>query len=95
MKLTRYEQETVINYNEEESTASIYTHNRALRRKLEKLSADRPEDCRLYRISRDGLAVEYCLPKSWVRINPPRKGTPLTEEQKQERLERLTNARKS
>ena len=30
MNLTRYEQETIINFNEEETTASIYTHNNSL-----------------------------------------------------------------
>ena len=29
MDLTAYEKETIINYNEGEPTASVYTHNRA------------------------------------------------------------------
>lgn len=29
MELSRYEQETIINFNETESTASVYTHNKA------------------------------------------------------------------
>ncbi len=37
-RLTRYEQETIINYNEGENTASVYTHSKALRRRLEKLA---------------------------------------------------------
>ena len=39
MNLSLYEQETIINYNEEEATASIYTHNRALIRKLDKFES--------------------------------------------------------
>ena len=35
--LTLYEKETIINYNEAESSANIYTHNVALRNKLLKL----------------------------------------------------------
>lgn len=34
MKLTRVEQETIINFNEAEGTASIYTHNAALKTRL-------------------------------------------------------------
>ena len=34
MNMARYEQETIINFNEEEKTAGIYTHNKALRQKL-------------------------------------------------------------
>ena len=34
MKLTRYEKETIINFNEAEATANIYTHNGGLNRQL-------------------------------------------------------------
>lgn len=44
MDLSLYEQETIINFCEEEKTAGIYTHNKPLRRKLESLALDRPED---------------------------------------------------
>ena len=71
-RLTRYEQETVITYNEAEQTANIYTHNKALRRRLEQLAQERPEECRLYRVSHWGEAVEYYVPKSWLKINPTR-----------------------
>lgn len=36
MGLTREEQETIINYNNAESVACIYTCNKALMRKLQK-----------------------------------------------------------
>ncbi len=89
MNLTRYEQETIINFNEEEKTASVYTHNGTLRRRLEQLAQERPEDCRLFKTCHDGQAVEYIVPKSWLRINPPRVAAPLTEEQRQQRREQL------
>lgn len=73
MYLTDPEQETVVNFNEVEGTASVYTHSPVLRRKLDKLSAERPEECRLYRLSHDGLAAEFYLPKAWIRVSPPRK----------------------
>ena len=47
MNMARYEQETIISFNEEEKTAGIYTHNKMLRQKLAALARDRPEDCRL------------------------------------------------
>ena len=43
MNMARYEQETIINFNEEEKTAGIYTHNKILRQKLAALARDRPE----------------------------------------------------
>lgn len=45
MSLSLCEQETIINFNEEEKTASVYTHNKALIRKLDKLAQERPGDC--------------------------------------------------
>ena len=71
MDLTAYEKETIINYNEGEPTASVYTHNRALRRTLDKLAQERPEDCRIDRVSHEG-AADYIIPKAWVKIRPPR-----------------------
>lgn len=73
MNLTNYERETIINFNEGEAMASVYTHNRALRRKLDKLAVDRPKDCKLHRVSHDGQAAEYYIPKRWIKIAPPRK----------------------
>lgn len=94
MNLTRYEQETIINFNEAETTASVYTHNSTLRRRLEQLAQDRPEDCRFVKASRDGEAVEYIIPKKWLKVNPPRTAAQLTEEQKQKLREQLERARK-
>ena len=71
MNMARYEQETIISFNEEEKTAGIYTHNKMLRQKLAALARDRPEDCRLVKASR-GRAVDYTIPKSWIKIVPPR-----------------------
>ena len=62
MNMARYEQETIISFNEEEKTAGIYTHNKILCQKLAALARDRPEDCRLVKVSHSGRAVDYtCL----------------------------------
>lgn len=71
MSLTHYEQETVILFNEEEKTASVYTYNGKLKRKLEGLCADRPGDVRQIKDDgRGGLTFE--IPKRWVKVNPTR-----------------------
>ena len=59
MNMARYEQETIINFNEEEKTAGIYTHNKMLRQKLAALARDRPEDCRLVKASRSGRVCDF------------------------------------
>ena len=72
MELSLYERETIITYNEAESEASVYTHNKALRRTLDKLAQERPEDCRVDRVGHGGAAADYTIPKAWVKIRPPR-----------------------
>ena len=70
--LTNYERETIINFNEGEDSASVYTHNKALRRKLEQLAQERPEECRLVKVSHGDQAVEYYIPKAWLKVRPTR-----------------------
>ncbi len=72
MRLSREEQETIITYNEAETLAAIYTHNRGLQKQLNRLCSERPADVRLIRTVHDGAAVEYLVPKTWLKIRPPR-----------------------
>ena len=46
-KLSKYEKETIINWNEAEDTASIYTFNADLKRRLAEFSRKYPQLCRL------------------------------------------------
>ena len=80
MNLSRIEQETIINYNEAEATASVYTHKKSLQKKLSTLAEQRPNDCKLLRTSHDGLAMEFEIPKRWVKVNASKI---LTDEQKE------------
>ena len=61
MALSRIEQETIISFNEAEPTASVYAHNGRLRRRLEQLERDRPDE-----VSRDH-AGDFVIPKGWIR----------------------------
>ena len=72
MKLSKYEKETIINWNEAESTASIYTFNAYLKRKLAEFSRKYPQLCRLERSTTEG-SVTYVIEKSRlsVRLIPP------------------------
>lgn len=79
---TNYERETIINFNEAEDTASVFTCNKALQHRLEQLAQERPEECRLTDTHPIRGAVEYCIPKAWVKINPTRI---LSEDEKERR----------
>jgi hypothetical protein len=71
MKLTKLEQETIILANEEESLAQIETWNGRLKRKMEKLLTERPDEVTIKRAERDDSADVYYFPKKWIKINPP------------------------
>ena len=71
MKLSKIEQETIINFNEAEGTASVYTHNEALKRQLSELCRSHSEQVRQTDANRwGGLTIE--LPKKWLKVSPPR-----------------------
>lgn len=76
MKLTRYEQETVITYNEEEKDAQIFTCHQRLIKKLKGLIGKR-NDFKLVR--EDDYGCTFIVPKKWIKANPSRI---LSEEQK-------------
>ena len=69
--LSRYEQETVINYNAEEQTATVYTRDRTVMRKLDRLVADFPDTYKL--IGQTDIDKTYSMPKSYVTYRKPRK----------------------
>ena len=70
MNLPAIEQETVINYNQGEAEATIFTYDKALIRKLEGLRKKNPAVV-LLRVDETG-AKEYRIQKRWIKIVPPR-----------------------
>ena len=71
MKLSRYEQEVVINLNADEDEATVYTANPAWIRKMDKLCKEFPEVIRIK--SWTEVSKTYVLPKNLVKIGKPRK----------------------
>jgi len=71
MKLSKIEQETIINFNEAEGTASVYTHNEALKRQLSELCRSHSEQVRQTDANRWG-GLTFELPKKWLKVAPPR-----------------------
>ena len=71
MRLTNIEKETVINFNEAERTASVYTHNEALKHQLLELCQTHPAQVRQTAANTWG-GLTFELPKKWLRVTPPR-----------------------
>lgn len=71
MGLTRYEQETIILFNESEAVASVYTYNAGLQNALRSLCKSYPAQVTLTADNGYG-ALTFAVPKKWIKISPPR-----------------------
>jgi hypothetical protein len=70
VKLSKVEQETVINYNEAELTADIYTHNARLKQRLQEIAEQFPEECCFVR-DNDYGGVTYRISKALIQVRKP------------------------
>ena len=71
-RLTKIEKETIILFNEGESTARIYTYNAGLKKRLAAFSKKYPALCQLEKPEHLG-GVSYLIDKSRlsIRLQPP------------------------
>ena len=76
MKLTRNEQETIINFNAGDQTATLYTRDPAVMRKVDALVIEYPDTYKC--IGETDIDKTYEMPKSFVSYRKPRR---LSEEQ--------------
>ena len=64
MKLSRYGQESILNYNAGEQTATLYTRDKAVMRKPDTLVAGFPD---IYKLTgQDEVSKTYSFPKSFI-----------------------------
>ena len=78
MNLTKYEQETIVNYNNGDKIGTIYTADPVVIRKLTKLIDAYPEDYKLIR--KNDFSLECSFPKKLIQFRKP---IHLTQEQKE------------
>jgi hypothetical protein len=85
--LTKYEQETIINFNAGEQTATVYTRDKAVMRKLDTLVTEFPE---VYKLTNETeYDRTYEMPKSHVNYRKPRQMTTEQREKARERIRQL------
>lgn len=85
--LSKYEQETVINFNAGEQNATVYTRGKTVMRKLDALVIEFPEVYKL--VGETDIDKTYSMPKSCVGYRKPRKLTALQRAKARERIEKL------
>jgi len=81
--LSKYETETVITFNDQDDTATVYTCHRRVMTAVEKRGVMPVKEHR-----QDGraLAREYLVPKERIKINPPRR---VSDQQREEMRRRM------
>ena len=82
--LSKYEQETVINFNAGEQTAVVYTRDKAVMRKLDELVIAFQEVYKL--VGETDIDKTYSMPKSCVGYRKPRKLVDKYREQKRRQM---------
>lgn len=93
MRLTPFEKETILNFNEGEKTASVYTYNTPMRRRLDQLLKTRPDEISVVRSGED--FTEYIVPKKWIKVSPPRRVSEETKERARVRMNEFWQSNKS
>lgn len=86
MTLSGFERETIINFNEADAMAQIFTYNKAWQRHLEQVLGIKPD-------STNGFGGrDYTIPKKWLRL--PRGPRKLSAEVKKSLAARLAKGRR-
>ena len=85
--LTKYETETIVNYNAGEQTATIYTRDKSVMRRMDRLVANYPESYKL--LKQTDIDKTYSMPKSYVTYRKPRTVSDEQREQARQRMVKL------
>ncbi len=88
--LTKYEMETVVNYNAGEQTATVYTRDKSVMRRLDQLVENYPDTYKL--LNQTDIDKTYSMPKSYVTYRKPRAVSDEQREQARQRMTKLNSA---
>ena len=89
MRLTRYEKETIINFNAGDQTAALYTRDPAIIRKIDALVIEYPDTYKC--IGETDIDKTYEMPKSFVSYRKPRRLSDEQREAAKKRMNTLNN----
>ena len=90
MKLSRYEQETIINFNAEEKNATLYTRDRKVMKLIDELVSRYPD---VYHLdSQTEIDKTYSFSKSCVKYRKPRTLSEAQREQKRKQMKQMARS---
>lgn len=92
MRLSRQEQETIINFNAGEQIATLYTRDPAVMRKVDALVTEYPDTFKC--IGETDIDKTYEMPKSVVTYRKPRRLSDEQRENAKNRMRQLNDIKK-
>ena len=92
MKIIQYEQETIINYNQEEQEADVYTHDEKLIKNLKENCKSHPDKFKFLKC--EGQAHYFKVHKKYVNVKSPRRISEKERENLKERAKNMRHSRK-
>ena len=86
MKLSKYEQETIILYNADEKNAEVYTADKSVMKRFDSICMEYPD---IYKVKKlDSVSKTYSVPKSYISYRKPRI---ISTEQREKARKRMLN----
>ena len=82
--------ETVVNYNAGEQTTTVYTRDKSVMRKLDRLVADYPDSYKL--LNQTEMDKTYSTQKSFVTYRKPRTVSDEQRKQARQRMAKLNSS---
>lgn len=89
--LTKYEQETIINFNVGEADAVVFTRDKSVMRKLDALVTESPEGYKCLKVT--DIDKTYSMPKKYLKYRKPRRISKEIRQQRQKNMSAI-NVRK-
>lgn len=84
MRLSKYEQETIINFNAGEKMASLYTRDRDVMTKMDSMVEKYPE---IYQLTKETeIDKTYQFPKAYLNYRKPRQVTNEVRDSRRDRM---------
>lgn len=88
-KLSKYEQETIINFNVAKSDAVVFTRDKVVMRKLDSLVNEFPD---VYKcIGETDIDKIYSIPKQYVSYHKPKRISDDVKERRRELIRHINN----
>lgn len=87
LKLTRYEQETIINFNAGDQTATLYTRDPVVMRQLDALVTEYPDIFKC--VGETDIDKTYSMPKSRISYRKPRRISAAKRQQARDAMKKI------